>query len=186
MKNILWAMALIIVVTSCTKENAGPNSGGSTSLSGGGGGGSTSGGGGGGTVTPSTLDTSGAAVADPTAINLVPIITSGVWAVGLYSTPTGDKTTSFSTVTMTLTSSLYGGSVTVYDNSKTTFGSWTSQGIVYYGVPTSESVREWSFNLDKSYAKLNKSWLIRKIGANYVIYDSANPAELGTLVLVKK
>jgi hypothetical protein len=179
MKTSFLMMALIISLASCTKENAGPNSGGSTS----GGGSST---GGGGSNPPTLVDTSAAAIIDPTALNLVPIITTGSWGIGSYTTPTENKTASFSKVTLTLTASLYGGTVTVNDGGKITSGSWTSQGIVYYGVPSSESVREWSFNLDKTYAKLNKSWLIRKITAKSVIFDSANPAELGTLVLTKK
>jgi hypothetical protein len=137
--------------------------------------------------TPSPVDTvASKSGIEPLATNLVPIITQGSWYISAIFSPIENKTSSYSKVSLTVTTSLYGGSVVLDDSGKITNGSWTSQGIVYYGVPASFGLREWSFNLGKSYSKLSQSWIIREISANRVIYDSANPAEGATLVLRKK
>jgi hypothetical protein len=127
-----------------------------------------------------------ATVIEPLAVNLVPIITAGTWYVSSYASPTENKTKNFSKLTFTVTAALYGGGVSLNDGGKLSSGYWTSQGIVYYGIPTTESVREWSFSLGKDYKMLNKSWLIREITPTSVTFDSANPAEATTLILSQK
>ena len=123
---------------------------------------------------------------EPLAVNLVPVITAGTWYVNSYFTPTENKTKNFSKLNFTVTAASYGGGVSLNDGGKLSSGYWTSQGIVYYGVPTTESVREWSFSLGKDYKMLNKSWLIREITPTSVTFDSANPAEGATLILSQK
>jgi hypothetical protein len=167
MKNNLLMMAVVISMLSCSKdENVTP----SNELS----------------QNSKSRIAATATTIEPLAVNLVPVITTGTWYVGSYSTPTENKTKNFSKLTLTVTANLYGGGVSLNDAGKLSSGSWSSQGIVYYGVPTTESVREWSFNLGKDYKMLNKSWLIREITSSSVTFDSANPAEATTLVLSQK
>jgi hypothetical protein len=167
MKNNLLMVAIVISMLSCSKdENVNP----SNDLS----------------QSSKSRIAATATTIEPLAVNLVPIITSGTWYVSSYASPTENKTKNFSKLTLTCTANLYGGGVSLNDGGKLSSGNWTSQGIVYYGVPTTESLREWSFSLGKDYKMLSKSWLIREITPTSVTFDSANPAEGITMILSQK
>ncbi len=123
-----------------------------------------------------TVDPAVTASTELTSANLVKNISVGTWTVSSFTELTEDKSKNFAKITFTFTSD---GKVTVNDNGKSSNGTWSNGGTVYYGQPVGLKEREVSFSLGSStpYDKLSKSWIISGIKSNSLNFDSANPSE---------
>jgi hypothetical protein len=127
---------------------------------------------------------SAASSTELTSANLVKNSTVGTWTVSSFMELTEDKSKNFAKITFTFTSD---GKVTINDNGKSSSGTWSNGGTVYYGQPVGLKEREVSFGLGSStpYDKLSKSWSISSIKSNSLTFDSANPSEERSFVLSK-
>jgi hypothetical protein len=131
-----------------------------------------------------TVDSAVATSTELTSANVIKNITVGTWTVSSFLELTEDKSKNFAKITLTFTSD---GKVTVNDNGKSSNGTWSNGGTVYYGQPVGLKEREVSFSLGSStpYDKLSKSWIIMDIKSNSLSFDSANPAEGKSFILSK-
>jgi hypothetical protein len=123
-----------------------------------------------------TIDPAVSTSTELTSSNLIKNITVGTWTVSSFTELTEDKSKNFAKITFTFTSD---GKVTINDNGKSSSGSWSNGGTVYYGQPVGLKEREVSFSLGSStpYDKISKSWIVSSIKSNSISFDSANPAE---------
>jgi hypothetical protein len=123
-----------------------------------------------------TVDPAVASSTELSSANLVKNITTGTWTVSSFTELTEDKSKNFAKITLSFTSD---GKVTINDNGKSSSGTWSNGGTVYYGQPVGLKEREVSFSLGSStpYDKLSKSWIISDIKSNSLSFNSANPSE---------